>query len=654
MITFESMFLLSQLSLLAHQPRGCMGLAPFLSHKSSIFDGINSQTNSRYHYNALGNNNASPSASSTQLSMTYSGGSSYSPEPERSQQAQSQKQVWTEYITPDLEVPTITQQALPQMAQMPPRPKVVVFGASGRIGRRILKKLLNSGVDMDVVAFVRNRKKLEKVLYDDEDLVLDNLINRNGSSKNSGPKLHIVESDVVSQRDVYTKNFETDDEEKVLDVWVNKAKSYFESTGWNDYNNSTSIKSFENDEKVAQDVDILESGGEEVLRDVISGSTILISCLASFRPSNVWTDYLKVPILRVFRKDAARWCSDPTHPYYVNYLSTQKILREAEKEQQKRNTFLEIDRERQLIEDKYQQSRGRGGIVKEEEGFESEIAARLAELRKKRSASSGIRSSNSGDVVRLPKSGQRPSSSDRIKFIRISHLMVGHSPFRVWSVITNVFWSQLSKFELMAEMLMNDAKLVDTIVLRPGDLTDDERNANNTSLQLCIDGRVDSPSVVGREDVADLAVVSALTKTSTNETSTKESSADTTAAPAHHYTWSMRWTGQYLSPPQGLRPDGLSSAALCFVKAIKEQTNFDTQKRMKENEMQSYHGGKALFRFKNWRRRLKPYTRSLAISIPLYSVLGVLSWYLFGQTFIDLFMRLKRLSMPQVILKLLP
>jgi len=314
---------------------------------------------------------SSSSKTTTQLSML--------PEPDRQQ---PQQQRYTEYMTPDLEVPTTTQAYTRPPGQMPPRPKVVVFGASGRIGRRILKRLLNSGVDMDVVAIVRSAERLDEVLYDEEDLVLDNYSSRGtGGGKNNGAKLQVVVCDVVSRRDVYKQSFETDDEKRALDDRVGRAKSYFTSKGWNydddEANNSNST--------LKGDVDVLESGGEEALKEAIAGSTVIISCLSASRRSELWNDYLKVPILRVFRRNASKWCSDPTHPYYVNYLSTKKILKEAENEQEKRNVALKFEKERMAMEDELERGRkARAG--KEEEGFESGIVARLASLRKKRSS----------------------------------------------------------------------------------------------------------------------------------------------------------------------------------------------------------------------------------------------------------------------------
>lgn len=182
---------------------------------------------------------------------------------------------------------------------------------------------------------------------------------------------------------------------------------------------------------------------------------------------------------------------------------------------------------------------------------------------------------------------------------------------------------------------MESSKNVDTIVLRPGHLTDEERVSSHTWLQLSVNGRVPYPSHVGREDVADITVVLALTKTFQNETESSAGGPATTSCrsspqsirsqSSHHYAWAVRWAGQHLSPPQGRRPDGLPSAALCFNKAIKEQIKFDTNRRQKEKRMTKYHGGRELMALERWRKKMKPFLFSLAVSIPLLTM-GMLSW----------------------------
>ena len=559
---------------------------------------------------------------------------SYSPEPRRDEQEVAQN---ARQFAVAIDVPTITEKEPTRAAQIPPRPKIVVLGASGRIGRRVLKKLLASGIDLDVVAFVRSRDRLDQVLYDEEDVVVGTM-----SNNKAGPKLHVVEADVVSRRDVFRKTFETDDETEQLDNWVTKAKTYFQSRGWS-YANSTEIHSLEDDEKVESDVEIIESG-EEALREAVSGSTVIISCLNTLRASGIWSDFLRVPFVRVFRTDASMWCGDGTHPYYVNYLSTKKVLQFAEEEQRKRDVINEFEREKERLENQLY----RDILVKEEKGFESEIA-RALERRRVETVRLGDERDDDGrfgEPVKLPKKGRRPSANDRIKFIRISNLMVAHSVFsflRPWNLVTNIFWSQLTKWEMMVEMLMESSALIDTIALRPGDLTDEERNHNKTTLQVCTDGRVDSPSLVGREDVADLAVVAALTKTCRDD-ATVSSQDDVEVASGHHYAWAVRWTGQHLSPPQGFRPDGLVDASESFTKAVQDQIHSERVRNLKERKLRSFYGGNELDKLRRSMRKLRPFFKGVAVSVPVYSVLGALTWYLFGSAILELVTRVRRLA----------
>lgn len=570
-------------------------------------------------------------------------GSSLQPE----QPKQPRQTRWTEYITPDIETPTLIQQSEMSADIIPPRPKVVVFGASGKIGRRIIKKLMSaSNVDIDVVAFVRDKQKLDTVLYDEEDLVLDNLMD---GRQDRGPRLHVLVGDIVSRTDVYRGTFETEDETRLLNDWVGKAKEFFNSKGWNTDDNtaqnpstssSNRINSLQDEKQIENDVRTIEAG-DEALQEAISGATIIISCLSSLRYSNLWVDYLKVPILRVFRNDASKWCSDSSHPYYINYLSTKKILEVAEREQLKRDAYNEFERERLLLEEQLQRGRRKmmgGDEEEEEEGFETEIAAGL---RKKRGTRGERRNLFAGEgAVDLPANGVTPSSTDRIKFIRISHSIVGRNPFRLLSIFYNVFRSQMTRFEFLGEKLLTETKLIDTIILRPGEVTDIERDRNNTSLQLCIDGNVPTPNLglVGRDDIADLAVVAALTTTSSDELSTTSTTNSTTSSldsarrsqyRPHHYVWSMRWTG-----------DGLSTAALCFVKAIKNEKKLLHLTTIKEKRYKQYHGGKTLLALQKWRKQLRPHALSVALTV--YLAIGATAWYFFGSSIVDLALKARK------------
>lgn len=329
----------------------------------------------------------------------------------------------------------------------------------------------------------------------------------------------------------------------------------------------------------------------------------------------------------------------------------------AEMEQLKREASLKIEREIWMLEERLTKE-GEKVRETEEEGFDDAIAANLTKKRqhelyehRRREGTDPI-SHERRDAVALPQGGKLPSKNDRIKFIRISHVMVGHNPFRIRNILMNIRWSQVSRFELMGEMLLEESTTVDTIVLRPGQITDEARNTNTTSLQLSVDGLVPSPSLVGRDDVADLAVVLALTKTSSPNTLQPDSDTSGSLLPrykeilpnelAHHWTWAMRWTGQYLSPPQGLRPDGYINAAMCFVMAVKEQILRDKKRLSNMEKIESYYGGTGLLQLIRWSRKLKPYAQSLAVLLSVYLTLGIVFSYLFGQTFVELFSRVRR------------
>jgi hypothetical protein len=573
-----------------------------------------------------------------------------------------------------------------------PRPKIVIFGPSGRTGRRILCKLLNSGANVDIVAYTRDPNKLEQVLYNNEDLVLGNLINNNrisndGSSRisndrggdpsnsrnGSGPKLRIVVGDVLSSRQNYQKMKIKDTKLRglqfVMSLFLGRSTyNNATTTSMGTIGNSDNASLLSNDDFSTKD-DEDDDDDDAILQDAISGATVLISCLGTRRRTNVWTDFLHVPILRIVRaNNVDKWCTDMTHPYYINYITTKRILEVAEREQRKREVSIELERERLMLDERWNQLRKQEeeDEVDEEEGFESEIAAGLRKKRQhelyeqqQREKRPMYYSHDRRNVVTMPQGGKLLSTTDRIKFIRISHARVGRNPFRLRNVLNNILWSQVSRYERMGEMVLEESASVDTIVLRPGDMTDEERNMNTTSLQLCVDGVVPSPSIVGREDVADIAAILALTKTSSSSATVPEYNDNNIKFPppmrlAHHWTWAMRWTGQYITPPQGLRPDGQPNAATCFVLSIKEQIERDRKRKLRMDIMKTYHGGKEVLRLKRWSRRsLSPHMQSLAILLPVYLMLGIISTYLFRPTFIELYSRLSRGTIHQTLMKLL-
>jgi hypothetical protein len=160
----------------------------------------------------------------------------------------------------------------------------------------------------------------------------------------------------------------------------------------------------------------------EALEEAIKDCTTVISCVGSVRPTNLWTDILARPFWRLLRSDVSRWCQDGRHPYYVHYVSTRKALGFAEREQLRREA----------------------------------AASAIAE--------------EAEDVVET-----KSISVPKIRFIRISDLCVGHKPWGFVPLITNVFQSVIFRYQEMAEQLLDQSTMVETVVLRPGDLVDEER-----------------------------------------------------------------------------------------------------------------------------------------------------------------------------------
>jgi hypothetical protein len=164
--------------------------------------------------------------------------------------------------------------------------------------------------------------------------------------------------------------------------------------------------------------------GNEALEEAIQGASVIISCVGATRWSNIWSDY--ICFWRLFQRDASRWCRDPSHPFYVHYHTTRKALEYAEREQLKREA------EREKLKEK--------GILKPE------------------------------------------SEPERLRFIRISDLMLSKSPWTFVPVIANIFHSMIFRYQDMTERILEESPLLDTIILRPGDLTDEERVSTSLSM----------------------------------------------------------------------------------------------------------------------------------------------------------------------------
>lgn len=173
----------------------------------------------------------------------------------------------------------------------------------------------------------------------------------------------------------------------------------------------------------------------EALEEAIQGACTIISCVGATRFSNVWSDY--VCFWRLFQRDASKWCRDPKHPYYVHYQSTRKALDYAEREQRKR------DQARREVEQE------------------------------------------NNNCTSNKKERNKEQAPDRIRFIRISDLVLSKSPWAFVPVFTNMIQSMIFRYQDMTERLLEESSLVDTIILRPGDLTDEERVSASVLLLCC-------------------------------------------------------------------------------------------------------------------------------------------------------------------------
>ena len=161
----------------------------------------------------------------------------------------------------------------------------------------------------------------------------------------------------------------------------------------------------------------------------------------------------------------------------------------------------------------------------------------------------------------------------------------------------------------MADHVLEETKLLDTVVIRPGDLVDDER-PDGASVQVQASHLIETPARVGREDAAALTVATALLPSrffvpkkdnatssvvSGDEGSSEQQSRPfvrrrgtsplltPSSTPPFHCTVGVRWTGdaQSMHPyaAQGCASDGCAQASQGFRKALKAD-----HKRQDSNE----------------------------------------------------------------------
>lgn len=427
--------------------------------------------------------------------------------------------------------PTQTMTETPEPPTVPEKPKIVVLGASGKIGRLVVRQLLDSGVDATIVAFCRDYDKACRVLYDDL-LVL--------KAQPKGPRLQIVEGDLVPPEEL-PGHFDKEHED-----WLDRSSSAARFYG-------TSIADYDNG---------ADDTSNEALEEAIKGSTCIISCVGSVRPTNLWSDLLARPLLRLLRVDVSSWCADCRHPYYVHFATTRKALALAEREQLRRQTAAADD-----------------------------------------------------------EADDEAEPIPRIRFIRISDLCVAYQPWHFISVLTNALHSMVFRYQDMAEKILEASPLIETVVLRPGDLVDDERDVNTTSLQVNIDGKVPSPARVGREDVAALVVAAAMFDAQDRDENDRP----------FHYTLACRWAGRQMDPypPQGCMSQGLPDAQSAMQTALRNIRRREKRQRrwMQRRKQQESSLENQVMQFARslptLRRRVKPY--GLCVAVPVYMILTMMA-----------------------------
>lgn len=401
--------------------------------------------------------------------------------------------------------PTLTQTDSFGPPIMPSKPKIVVLGASGRIGRLIVRQLLDmEQLDATVVACVRQYDKAIKVLYDDLTLAANN------NPKKKGPRLQIIEADLVPPEEL--PGYLDDDETE----WLERAQSTAQFYG-------NEVQDYDNRENAPIVVD-----SNEALEEAVKGCSTIISCVGAVRPTNIWTDLVARPLWRLLFPDVSGWCKDGRHPYYIQFASTRKILGYAEREQLRREAAIEMK------------------LEEEEEARD-------------------------GAVV-VPK----------IRFIRVSDLCVAQPPWHFVPLLTNIFRSMVLRYHDMAERLLESSTLVDSVILRPGDLVDDERDPSTAYLQVDPSGEVPQPAIVSREDVASLAVASALFRSPREADAAEawsvahlDNNTEVIDALAHHAPFhcilAVRWVGNNMHPypSQGSKRQGFPTADVSLQNALR-------------------------------------------------------------------------------------
>mmetsp|Transcript_7674 Transcript_7674/g.12027 ORF Transcript_7674/g.12027 Transcript_7674/m.12027 type:complete len:537 (-) Transcript_7674:1-1611(-) len=407
-----------------------------------------------------------------------------------------------------VERPTQTQVETQGPPTEPDKPKIVVLGASGRIGRCVVQQLLDrKDLDITIVAVVRNLSRTHKALFDEEYLVPRITVPRK-----HGPSLKLVLGDLVPPTSLPKARKE---EEKDWKRRARSATNFFKGTSIADYDNISQNPLEEN----------------LTLEEALKDASVVISCVGAVRPS--WNDLLWGGGIRLlFPGKIRKWCNDARHPFYIHYETTRQALEYLEKMQSQKD----------------------------------EAAAAAKDEDEKQKLSLTTTGENQSKQQQLDK-------NRRVRFIRVSDLMLSRPAWSFVAIWTNLFQSMVFRYQDMTERILQESPYIDTITLRPGDLTDEDRDSDITNVQICESGALPYPAVVGREDVAALAVAAALFGDGPRkETSSNKNTTDSTMP--FHMTLGIRWCG-VLDPPfsydQGEQSNGHSTSHEGLMHILKKE-----------------------------------------------------------------------------------
>lgn len=165
------------------------------------------------------------------------------------------------------------------------------------------------------------------------------------------------------------------------------------------------------------------------------------------------------------------------------------------------------------------------------------------------------------------------------------------------------------------------------------------QDVDTTALQVCHTGRVPAPARVGRDDVASLAVATAMFQTP------EDTENDEHCQEPLHYTLACRWVGQALDPypAQGVKADGAADAETALRRTLQVMKKHQQRKQaLEERRLQLQKGtwyDRTKFSISRWlkrdfhdnnnnknitkRRRTRTQPHGVCVAISIYVMLSL-------------------------------